>query len=304
MSELTNSGTAHFGRVVTAMVTPFNRDGSLDLDGAGMLAKRLLEQGSDGIVISGTTGESPTLTHSEKLDLFRHIRSVVPTSAKFIAGTGSYNTADTIELSREAEALGADALLVVTPFYNKPSQEGLYQHYKAVAEATALPVILYNVPARTGINLNAVTTLRLAQIPNVVAIKDAAKDLEQAAEVLAGAPPHFQVYSGDDGLTLPLLALGGVGVISVTSHVIGNDLQAMHQAFFNGDLATARRLSLQTIPITKALFCAPNPVAVKAAALLVGNISCSAVRPPHVAANDAEVATVRRALAEYGFKLF
>lgn len=307
MSEFTTSSDGptrpHFGHVLTAMVTPFHPDGSLDLDGAARLAEKLLDQGNDGLIISGTTGESPTLTHAEKVDLFRRMRTAIPRGSKFIAGTGSYNTAETIELSREAEAIGADALLVVTPFYNRPSQEGLYQHYKAVAEATSLPVVLYNVPVRTGINLSAATTLRLAEIPNIVAIKDAAKDLEQAGEVLANAPSHFQVYSGDDGLTLPLLSLGAVGVISVTSHVIGNDLQAMHQAFFKGDVAAARRYALQAIPITKALFCAPNPVAVKAAALLVGNITCSAVRQPHVAANDNEVAIVRHALAQYGFKL-
>jgi 4-hydroxy-tetrahydrodipicolinate synthase len=285
------------------MVTPFHQDGSLDLAGAGRLAQKLLDQGSDALVISGTTGESPTLGHQEKLDLFKHVRQIVQDRGKFIAGTGSYSTAETIELSQEADALGADALLVVTPFYNRPSQEGLYQHYKAVAESVSCPIILYNVPVRTGINLNAATTLRLAQIPNIVAIKDAAKDLEQAADVIAGAPPHFQVYSGDDALTLPLLSLGAVGVVSVTSHVIGLDLQKMHQAFFSGDLATARRLALAGIPITRALFSAPNPVAVKAAAQLVGNIESRTVRQPHVEATMSEVEAVRRALSEYGLKL-
>lgn len=303
MSDSITTINPHFGRVLTAMVTPFHPDGLLDVEGAGRLALRLASEGSDGIVISGTTGESATLTHTEKIELFRHIRSVLPSGIRMVAGTGSFSTSETVELSCRAAEIGAEALLVVTPYYNKPSQEGLYRHYKAVAESTTLPVILYNVPGRTGVNLETGTTIRLAQIPNIVALKDAAKNIEQTSEIIAQAPAGFQVYSGDDSLTLPVLALGGVGVISVTSHVIGTQLQAMHQLFFRGDISAARTAFLSTIGVTKATFCAPSPAPIKYALTLVGAISSDTVRLPLVSLNDSDRALVRRELAEYGVAL-
>ena len=289
-----------FGRVLTAMVTPFDASGNVDYDEAGRLAVWLTEHGSDGLVVTGTTGESATLNREEKLRLYKTVRGAVGPAYKVLAGTGSYDTSETVILSLEAEETGVDGLLVVTPYYNRPSQEGLYQHYKAVADATDLPVVLYNVPARTGVNLEAATVLRLAQIENIVAVKEASLLLAQAGEIIAGAPDGFQLYGGADEVNLPILALGGVGNISVISHVVGPDLQAMHQAFFAGDLDTARRLHLGTLPMTKAMFSAPSPVPTKTALAMLEVLPGSRVRLPLVDASEKERALVHTALKEYG----
>ena len=289
-----------FGRVLTAMVTPFNASGDVDYEEAGRMAVWLTEHGSDGLVVTGTTGESATLNREEKLRLYKTVREAVGPEHKVLAGTGSYDTSETVVLSLEAEETGVDGLLVVTPYYSRPSQEGLFQHYKAVAEATDLPIVLYNVPARTGVNLEAATTLRLAQIDGIVAVKEASGLMAQVGEITLNAPDGFQLYGGADEVNLPILALGGVGNISVISHVVGPDLQEMHRAFFAGDMDTARRLHLGTLPMTKAMFSAPSPVPTKTALQMLDVLPSSRVRLPLVDAGEKERALIHAALKEYG----
>jgi len=289
-----------FGRVLTAMITPFDAAGGVDYAEAGRMAQWLTEHGSDGLVVTGTTGESATLSLDEKMRMYETVVKAVGDRTKVLAGTGSYDTAETVELSRAAAETGVDGLLVVTPYYNKPSQEGLYQHFQAVAEATSVPLVLYNVPARTGVNLEAATVLRLAQIENIVGVKDSSKLLDQVGEIIGGAPEGFQVYGGADEVNLPILALGGVGNISVISHVVGPDLQKMHQAFFSGDFETARRIHLNTLPITRAMFSAPSPVPTKTALAMMDILPSSRVRLPLVEANEKERGLIHAALKDYG----
>ena len=233
--------SATFGRVITAMVTPFDDRGELDLDAAVELANWLVENGSDGLVLCGTTGESPTLTESEELVLFRTVRGAV--SVPVIAGAGSNSTATAVEQTRRASELGVDAILSVTPYYNRPSQAGLDAHFRAVAAATDLPVILYDIPVRTGRKIDTDTMLGLAHdVPNIVGVKDASGDPTETARLIASAPSAFEVYSGDDAQTLPLLAVGAVGVISVASHWVGRQMGEMIDAFEKGDVSTARRI--------------------------------------------------------------
>jgi len=289
-----------FGRVLTAMITPFDAAGGVDYAEAGRMAQWLTEHGSDGLVVTGTTGESATLSLDEKMRMYETVVKAVGDRAKVLAGTGSYDTAETVELSRAAAETGVDGLLVVTPYYNRPSQEGMYQHYQAVAEATSVPLVLYNIPARTGVNLEAATVLRLAQIENIVGVKDSSKLLDQVGEIIGGAPEGFQVYGGADEVNLPILALGGVGNISVISHVVGPDLQKMHQAFFSGDFETARRIHLNTLPITRAMFSAPSPVPTKTALAMMDVLPSSRVRLPLVEANEKERGVIHAALKDYG----
>jgi len=282
------------------MVTPMTNDGSVDCDAALRLADHLVKNGSDGIVVSGTTGESPTLTHDEKVMLFKAIRGAVGNRAKVIAGTGSYNTAETIELSRAAERCGVDGLLVVTPYYNKPSQEGLYQHFLAVADATDTPIMLYNVPGRTITNIDAGTVVRLADHPRIVAIKEASANMTLVGDIVQNTPDEFEVYSGADEVNLPMLALGSVGTVSVISHLVGNDLAEMYRAFLAGDTEKARKLHLNTLPITKAIFSFPSPSPTKTALSMLEIIPGSTVRLPLVEANEKERAIVHAALKDYG----
>jgi 4-hydroxy-tetrahydrodipicolinate synthase len=251
-------------RLCTAMVTPFDQQGRLQREGLCRLADFLLAQGSDALVATGTTGESPTLSTPEKIEIYTLLAGHLKGRAPLIAGTGSYATAESIELSRAAQAAGVDALLVVNPYYNKPSQEGLYHHFSAIAAAVELPIILYNHPGRTGVALSVETVCRLAEHSNIVAIKDSSGDLVFLAEV-ARRCPELLLYSGDDPLNLPILALGGHGLISVLSHIAGPELQHMLTAFAAGDLATARHLHLNLLPLARALFSAPSPAPVKAA---------------------------------------
>ncbi len=288
-----------WGRILTAMVTPFTVDGKLDLDGAGKLARYLIDHGSDGLVVAGTTGESPALRHEEKTALFRAVKEAVGDRAAVIAGTGTNSTAASIELSREAEALGVDGLMLVVPYYNRPSQEGLYQHFRAVAGAVNLPIILYNIPSRTGRNMDAATTLRLAAINNIVAVKEASGDLDQATAIIRDAPAGFRLYSGDDSLTLPLMAVGGYGIISVAAHVAGAKMQAMVQAFVRGEADRAAALHRELFPLFKTLFITSNPVPVKEALQILG-LPAGPVRLPLVAASAAEREKVAIALKEAG----
>jgi 4-hydroxy-tetrahydrodipicolinate synthase len=252
-----------FGRLLTAMVTPFSSDGEVDYARAKKLAVALLDSGSDGIVVSGTTGECPTLSIDEKLRLFAEVKSAVGSRGTVIAGTGNYNTAETIELTRQAEKAGVDACLLVVPYYNKPTQEGLYTHFKTIAGSTALPCILYNVPSRTVTNLNSETTVRLSKIDNIIGVKEASANLGQIADIIQKVDSDFLVYSGNDSDTLPILALGGYGIISVVSHIAGLQVRRMMESYLNGSLDEAARIHRALLPLVDALFVIGNPMPVK-----------------------------------------
>jgi 4-hydroxy-tetrahydrodipicolinate synthase len=276
-----------FGKIVTAMVTPFDRKGNVDFAKTTKLIDYLLENGTDSLVVAGTTGESPTLTTEEKVALFRHVVSVVNGRVPVIAGTGSNNTRASIELTKKAEEIGVDAVMLVAPYYNKPNQEGLYQHFKAIAESTSLPVMLYNIPGRSVVNISVDTIVRLSEIPNIVAVKDASGNLDAMTEIIARTRDDFLLYSGDDGITLPVLSIGGAGVVSVASHIIGNEMQQMIAAFEAGELAKAAKLHQKLLPIMKGLFAAPNPVPVKTALQLKG-LDVGSVRLPLVPLTEQE----------------
>lgn len=288
-----------FGRLLTAMVTPFHPDESLNLEAAVQVARHLVATGTDGLVVTGTTGESPTLTSEEKLALYRAVKEAVGPDVPVIAGTGSYCTRESVELTREAEKVGADGILAVVPYYNNPPQEGLYQHFRAMAEATSLPVILYNIPTRSPRNMEADTVVRLAEIPNIVAVKESSGKLEQIAEIVARTPASFQVYSGDDSSTLPLMSIGGYGIISVVAHLAGPQIKQMIDAFVAGRVAEAAELHGRLLPLFRACFCNTNPIPIKAAMSLRG-IDCGPVRLPLVSATEKDLATVRDALQALG----
>ena len=290
---------ASFGHLITAMVTPMDRALAVDYDRAGALAKRLVDSGSDGLVVSGTTWESPTLSDEEKIRLFRTVREAVGARAKVIAGTGTYNTAHSIHLTHEAERVGCDGVLLVNPYYNKPSQEGLYQHFKAVAESTSLPVMLYNIQSRTSVNCEPATIARLAQIRNIVAVKESSGNLDQMSLIRKLTPPEFHLYSGDDSLTLPLLAVGGTGVVSVASHLAAREIKAMIQAFHAGDVRRALDLHLRLWPLFKVIFITTNPTPVKAALAMAG-FDVGGLRLPLIEATAKErdqIAAVLKELA-------
>jgi len=254
-----------FGRIQTAMITPFTNELKIDFSAVTTLVEHLINTGSDSIVVAGTTGESPTLTHEEKLQLFSHVKDVAGERVKVIANVGSNNTADSIQFAKEVEEQGkADAIMLVNPYYNKPSNEGLYQHFKAIAENTTLPVMLYNIQGRTAVNTPADVIIRLSEIPNIVAVKESSGDLTQIATIVHGTSDDFHVYSGDDNLTLPILSVGGSGVVSVASHVIGYEMKEMMDAFFAGDIIKAAKWHRQLLPIFEGLFFTTNPVPVKA----------------------------------------
>ncbi|MCU6707160.1 4-hydroxy-tetrahydrodipicolinate synthase [Paenibacillus sp. J5C_2022] len=285
-----------FGRLITAMVTPFDASGAIDWPTAGKLIDYLIEeQQSDSLVVAGTTGESPTLSEEEKLELFQFVVKHAAGRCKVIAGTGSNNTAHSIHLTKAAEACGVDGILLVAPYYNKPSQEGLYQHFKAVAESTSLPIMLYNVEGRTGVNISVDTTLRLALIENVVATKDCAS-VDQLIQIVSAAPSGFKVYSGEDSATLPVLSVGGYGIVSVASHIVGAEMKRLIETYLQGNVQEAARLNGKLFPVFKGLFqCphpVPNPVAVKYALGLKG-LPVGDVRLPLVTVNEAEAEFIR-----------
>ena len=292
-----------FGQVLTAMVTPFDAHGNVDEAGTARLVEHLLDHGSDGIVVSGTTGESPTLTYSEKLRLFHLVKRTVGDRGTVVAGTGGNDTASSAALTREAADIGVDGALLVVPPYNKPSQEGLYRHFSAIAaSAPSLRCILYNVPSRTAQNLEPSTTVRLAMdVENIVAIKEASGNLMACAEIFGSAPDGFALYSGDDGMTLPILAVGGIGVVSVVSHLTGNEMKEMHSAFFAGDRQRAAALNVKMLPIIRACFqtTTPSPAPLKAALEMLG-LPGGGLRLPLVEANESERGIVRSALTQYG----
>lgn len=282
-----------FGRVSTAMVTPFDAKGNIDFQKTSHLVEYLLKNGSDSLVISGTTGESPTLTFEEKAALFKHVVNVVDKRVPVIAGTGNYNTRDSIELTKKAEDIGVDAILLVAPYYNKPNQEGLYQHFKAIAESTSLPVMIYNIPGRSSVNIEPETIIRLSEVPNIKAVKEASGNLVQMTQIIANTPDDFVLYCGDDSLAMPTLSIGGVGVVSVAAHIIGNEMQQMIQAFFTGNVKEAAKWHQKLLPIMKGLFAAPSPAPVKTALQLKG-LNVGSVRLPLVPLTEKE----RNKLAE------
>lgn len=290
-----------FGRLITAMVTPFDANGDIHWDETAKLIDYLIEeQKSDALVIAGTTGESPTLSESEKLELFRFVVRHAAGRSKIIAGTGSNDTSHSIELTRKAEQCGVEGILLVAPYYNKPNQEGLFRHFEAIAQSTSLPVMLYNIPGRTGVSINVATTLRLAEIPNIVATKECAS-LDQVTQIVAGAPEHFIVYSGDDSSALPALSVGAYGVVSVASHVAGSLMKDMIDAFIKGQVQEAANLHQKLFPLFKGLFeCPdplPNPSAVKYALELKG-FKVGGVRLPLISPNENESAFIRKMIEE------
>jgi 4-hydroxy-tetrahydrodipicolinate synthase len=292
--------SAPFGPLITAMVTPFDASGAIDFYAVEKLSAHLLQNGSSGLVITGTTGESPTLSPEEKIELYRKVKSVAG-KASVIANTGDNETSFSIEFSRRVQDIGVDALLLVVPYYNRPSQEGLFRHFEAIATAVDLPCLLYNVPARTARNLEASTVARLSQIPNIVGIKEASGDLSQIAHIRASTPPEFLIYSGNDADTLPMLTLGCCGVVSVASHVAGKLIAEMMSAFWSGDTQRAMQLHLQLMPIFEALFPAssPSPAPVKAG-LQMQNVDCGGLRLPLVEATASDRENLRSALQSAG----
>lgn len=259
-----------FGRVLTAMATPFDETGTVDYAEAASLAKHLIENGSDGIVVAGTTGESPTLSDDEKIRLFRTVKEAVGGRAAVVAGTGTYDTKHSIHLTKEAQRAGADGVLLVNPYYNRPSQDGLYAHFRTVAESTSLPCMLYNIPSRTGVNCLPETIEKLSAIPNITAVKEASGNLDQASEIRRRTKAEFRIYSGDDSLTLPILSVGGSGVVSVAAHLVGREIQDMVRTYERGDVRKALSLHIRLFPLFKALFITTNPVPLKAALNLSG----------------------------------
>lgn len=251
------------GRILTAMVTPMNDQLEVDYEETKRLATYLVEHGSDGIVVSGTTGESPTLTTEEKLELFKVVKETVGKNVTVIAGVGSNNTASSVALARQASQTGVDGLMAVVPYYNKPTQEGMYQHFKVIAEATSLPILLYNVPSRTSVNMQPETVLRLSEIPNIVALKEACGVMDQVSELKRILPEDFEIFSGDDSLTLPMLALGCSGIISVASHVVGDEMKKMVDAWYDGNTQTALEWHLKLMPIFRGIFVTANPIPIK-----------------------------------------
>ncbi|MGD6803076.1 4-hydroxy-tetrahydrodipicolinate synthase [Rossellomorea vietnamensis] len=277
----------HFGRVSTAMVTPFDNKGNIDFPKTTLLVNYLIENGSDSLVVGGTTGESPTLSQEEKLALFRHVVKAVNGRVPVVAGTGSNNTYASVEFTKKAVETGIDAIMVVVPYYNKPSQEGMYQHFKTIAEATELPVMLYNVPGRAVAKIAPETVIRLSEISNITAVKEASGDLDAMTEIIANTPDDFLLYSGDDGLTLPILSIGGTGVVSVASHVIGNEMQEMIKVFLEGSVREASKLHGRLLPVMNGLFAAPSPAPVKTALQFRG-MDVGSVRLPLIPLTEEE----------------
>lgn len=285
----------NFGQILTAMVTPFDHNEDIDFPATRNLINYLISNGTQGLVVSGTTGESPTLTDEEKVQLFKFTVEVVNGRVPVIAGTGSYSTKASINLTKQATDAGVDGIMLVVPYYNKPSQEGLYQHFQTIAATTSLPIMLYNIPGRSVVNMSLDTVIRLSEIQNIVAIKEAGGNLDTMSEIISNTREDFSLYSGDDGLTIPVLSIGGTGVISVASHIIGNEMQAMIAKFNNGNVREAAMDHRRLLPVMKALFAAPNPTPVKTALNLKG-VPVGGVRLPMVPLNAEELTTLKEVL--------
>src|SRR4051794_19642964 len=293
---------APFGRLLTAMVTPMTRDGDVDYDGVQQLAVHLVDRGNDGLVISGTTGESPTTSDEEKERLLRAVVEAVGDRAHVVAGAGTNDTAHSVELARQAEKTGVHGLLVVTPYYSKPPQAGLVDHFTRVADATGLPVMLYDIPARSGVPITTDTLLHLAAHDRIVAVKDAKGDLYETSKVLAQT--ELAYYCGEDAINLPMLAMGAVGAVSVVAHVCASEYAAMVRAVDAGDLAEARRINAAVLPAVRGIMTrTQGAIMAKAALELLGVIPSRATRPPLVDATEEQVALLRKDLAEAGLPL-
>jgi 4-hydroxy-tetrahydrodipicolinate synthase len=292
------NGPDAIGRVITALATPFLPDGSLDIEGAGVLARHVATTGSEGLVIGGTTGESPTLRDEELWDLVRAVGEAVPSGTRIVVGTGTNDTSRSVERTRRAAELGVDGVLVVTPYYNRPSQAGLVAHFTAIAAATELPVLLYDIPARTGREIDVDTLVTLSRVPNIIGVKDAVGRVDKAADVILatrGAPGGFDVWSGSDEVNLPLLSVGAVGVVSVAAHVAGPEIAEM-VAVHTTDPLRARELHLACLPLHRALFLDPNPGPLKAA-LAARGLPAGPVRLPLADADEGVRARVLEALS-------
>ncbi|WP_090988220.1 4-hydroxy-tetrahydrodipicolinate synthase [Bacillus sp. OV322] len=281
----------NFGRVSTAMVTPFDKNGNIDFNKTTKLVNYLIENGTDSLVICGTTGESPTLSSEEKIALLRHVAEIADKRVPVIMGTGSNNTYASIEFTKKAEQNGADAVMLVAPYYNRTNQEGLYQHFKAIADSTLLPVMIYNIPGRASVNIAPETVIRLAEINNIVAVKEASGDLNAMTEIIAGTSDDFLLYSGDDGLTIPVLSIGGAGIVSVASHIIGNEMQEMIEAYLSGNIGEATVMHQKLQPVMKGLFAAPSPAPVKTA-LQIKGMDVGSVRLPILPLTEQERAAL------------
>ena len=291
----------YFGRLLTAMVTPFNADGSVNYEKAADLAEWLINNGSDGLVVAGSTGEAATMSAEEKLELFRVVVNRINKRVPVIAGTGSNNTVDSVKMTKMAEAMGVDGALIVGPYYNKPTQEGFYQHFAAVAQSTGLPIIVYNVPGRTASNISPAIVARLAaDFENIVAIKEAAGNVAQVAELYSVLPEEFTIYSGDDGLIIPFMSVGATGLISVLSNIGGGILQDVMQAYEDGRVREAAKLNARMVPLANAMFIETNPIPVKAAVTLVTGIDAGQPRLPLTPMEPANKAKMVAVLQEYG----
>jgi 4-hydroxy-tetrahydrodipicolinate synthase len=290
------------GRLLTAMVTPFTEQGEVDYEQAKGLALALLDSGSEGLILAGTTGESPTLTWDEQMRLFNEVKSVVGDRGAIVAGTGSNSTAEAVEATKEAEKIGVDACLLVVPYYNKPSQEGLYQHFKTIASSTSLPCILYNVPSRTITNTDAGTVIRLSQIDNIIGIKEASGNMAQIARVIEGAREGFTVWSGNDSDTFNILALGGYGIISVVAHLVGRQVKEMIDNFISGNVAKAAAQHRHLLPLVDAMFIVSNPIPVKYALDQIG-FRVGKPRLPLVEPDEKSAAIIREILKNYAIDL-
>jgi len=290
------------GRLLTAMVTPFNEDGGINYEQAKKLALALLNSGSDGVVVVGTTGESPTLTREEEKRLFTEIKASVGDRGTVVAGTGSNNTAEALQATKAAERIGVDACLLVVPYYNKPTQDGLYQHYKTIAESTTLPCILYNVPSRTITNLSAETTIKLSHIDNIIGIKEASANLGQIAQIISNTREDFLVWSGNDSDTFPMLTLGGYGVVSVASHLVGNQIKEMINNFLEGRISEAASIHHRLLPLIDALFVVSNPIPIKYALNQIG-FNVGKPRMPLTEPDEKSATLIRDTLKNYKIDL-
>jgi len=290
------------GRLITAMVTPFEEKGEVDYEQAKKLALALIASGSDGVLVVGTTGESPTLLRAEEHRLFREIKAAVGDKKSVIAGTGSNSTTEAVEATREAEKIGVDACLLVVPYYNKPTQEGLYQHFKTVAESTSLPCIMYNVPSRTVVNMTADTVIRLSKIDNIIGVKEASGNFEQIAKIIQETGDDFFVWSGNDSDTFPIMAIGGYGIISVASHLVGKQIKQMIDSFVSGKVAEAADIHRRLLPLVDALFIVSNPIPVKYAVNQVG-FRVGKPRLPLTEPDEKTAAIIKGALKNYTIDL-
>ena len=290
------------GRLLTAMVTPFNEEGGVDYEQAKRLALALINSGSDGVVVTGTTGESPTVSKEEKLRLFSEVKSAIGGKGTVVANTGSYSTAESLRLTKEVEGIGVDACLLVVPYYNKPVQEGLYQHFKTIAQGVNLPCILYNVPSRTITNLSADTVIKLSHIDNIIGVKEASGNLDQISKIISNTGDDFLVWSGNDGDTMPIMVLGGYGVISVVSHLVGNQLKEMIDSIVNGKIKEASRIHHRLLPLINAMFVVSNPMPVKYAVNYIG-FNAGKPRLPLTEPDEKSAAFIRDTLKNYKIDL-